>query len=94
MGRGLSELQKRIVLHAEAKSIGFRPEADWLDGLCSTAKIELRDKIIPGHGASWTKTQSVAVSRALSSSFAHSGDVPRAVRRVIFDRSFARGVAT
>jgi DNA-binding MarR family transcriptional regulator len=67
MGRGLSELQKRILLYAlrhKEVPLGWERRAPWFDGI-PEARPAIGEAILPGKWGSWTLSDVASISRAL-----------------------------
>jgi hypothetical protein len=66
MGRGLSDLQKRILIYArddhDPQWVGGVP---WFDGVTPGARRKIGEAILPGKWGQWTHSDRVSVSRAL-----------------------------
>jgi hypothetical protein len=66
MGRGLSDLQKRILVYASAGRKGFGGGTEWMCRLKkSTKNGDIRKRVIPTNSGRWSNSEKVSVSRAL-----------------------------
>src|SRR5262249_33073252 len=65
MGRGLSELQRRILLYVRHGERGCGGGTVWLDANAPADKDKVREPILPGKPGRWTASGSNGVSRAL-----------------------------
>jgi hypothetical protein len=70
MGRGLSELQKRILVYARDAYRGPRGcepgGAPWFDALRPSGKVGIGEAVLPGKWGEWTQSDIAVVSRALA----------------------------
>jgi DNA-binding PadR family transcriptional regulator len=66
MGRGLSDLQKRILVYASTGRKGFGGGTEWMCRLKkSTKNGDIRKRVIPTNSGRWSNSEKVSVSRAL-----------------------------
>jgi hypothetical protein len=67
MGRGLSDLQKRILVYAREGKNDQSRDAVWFDGMSpyGDSKAAIGERILPGKWGEWTDSDIVSVSRAL-----------------------------
>jgi hypothetical protein len=65
MGRGLSELQRRLLVYAKTGPRAFSPGVKWITSYGRKAQEKLKADILPETGGQWTANQSAAISQAL-----------------------------
>ena len=65
MGRGLSELQKRLLVYAKTGPKAFSPGVNWITSYGLEAQEKLKADILPETCGQWTPRQSAVISRAL-----------------------------
>jgi hypothetical protein len=65
MGRGLSELQKRLLVYAKTGPPSLRRGTSWITVYRSEYQEKLKADIRPGTDGQWTLSEIAAVSRAL-----------------------------
>src|SRR5690348_10082544 len=65
MGRGLSDLQKRILEYAADNYCAMAGGAGWFTSLRPEGQKKIADVILPGHWGNWTDSDTASVSRAL-----------------------------